>query len=58
MVLFEKGFSETYGLATEEDGEAYLQKNHQEIFEWLIPHKEKAKKRTDKGDYWLGIARL
>ncbi len=53
LILFEKGFTkETLGNCTEEEGWRWVETNYPSIAEWLIQFKAKAKKRTDKGDFW------
>lgn len=52
LILFKKGFSEKVGIKSESEGEKYLEKNFPDIFSWLIPYKEKAVKRGDKGYFW------
>lgn len=52
LILLEKGFSTKNRITDEVSGELYLQENYFGIYEWLLPFKDKAKKRSDKGDYW------
>ncbi|MFX0556185.1 Eco57I restriction-modification methylase domain-containing protein [Maribacter sp. CXY002] len=53
LLLFEKGFTKSkLGDSTEEEAWLWLQKQYPSIAEWLSPFEAKAKKRTDKGDFW------
>ncbi|MFW2178045.1 MULTISPECIES: Eco57I restriction-modification methylase domain-containing protein [unclassified Moraxella] len=52
LIRIEKGFSKLQQINDEKSGELFLEENYPSLFGWLEPHKEKAKKRTDKGDYW------
>ncbi|OWW25061.1 restriction endonuclease subunit M [Zobellia sp. OII3] len=53
LILFEKGFTkEKLGDCSEDEGWSWIHSNLPGIAEWLLPFKEKAKKRTDQGDYW------
>lgn len=52
LILFEKGFTQKQNIDNENEGEQFLAKTETKIYEWLLPFKEKAKKRTDKGDFW------
>ena len=53
LILFEKGFTkESLGDCTEDEGWIWIETNYPSIAEWLIKFKEKAKKRTDQGDFW------
>ncbi len=53
LLLFEKGFTKSQlGDCNEEDAWFWLQKRYPSIAKWLSPFETKAKKRTDKGDYW------
>ncbi|SMC41335.1 Eco57I restriction-modification methylase domain-containing protein [Cellulophaga tyrosinoxydans] len=53
LLLFEKGFTKSkLGDCTEEEAWSWLQKQYPSIAEWLSPFEERAKKRTDKGDFW------
>ncbi len=53
LILFEKGFTKKIlGDCTEEEGWSWIEKNYPSISEWLFLFNEKAKKRTDQGDFW------
>jgi len=49
LIKFEKGFTKKNGRVNPED---WFKNEHPEIFEHLNGFKEKAEKRTDKGDYY------
>jgi hypothetical protein len=51
LILFPKGFTNLQGNKPA-DAWAWLEKNYVAIANYLLPFKEKAEKRTDKGDYW------
>ena len=55
LIIFRKG--DTLKLmgretATEEEAWAFLQVRYPGVCGWLKPYEEKAKKRSDKGDFW------
>ncbi|MHA1540423.1 MAG: Eco57I restriction-modification methylase domain-containing protein [Alphaproteobacteria bacterium] len=53
VILFPKGFTIKNASSTgEQEALMWLEKNYKGIYEHLIPFEEKAKKRTDKGDFW------
>src|SRR5690554_505007 len=53
LILFEKGFTkESIGDCNEDEGWIFIEKSYPSIAKWLITFKEKAKKRTDQGDFW------
>jgi adenine-specific DNA-methyltransferase len=53
MIVFEsKSTVRKFGKLTEEEALEKMRENYPEIFQHLEPHKEKAAKRYDKGDYW------
>lgn len=51
LIGFKKGKTKADNML-KEDPEIWLQKTYPSIYSWLLPFKEKAKVRTDKGDYW------
>jgi hypothetical protein len=53
MIVFEsKSTAEKFGKLSEDEAIEQMKKNYPEIFNHLMPHKEKAMKRLDKGAYW------
>src|SRR5690606_26472073 len=53
MIIIEKGFTKTnLGEVSEDEAWNWFYKNYSGVANWLLPFKEKAKKRTDKGDFW------
>jgi type I restriction-modification system DNA methylase subunit len=53
MIIIEKGFTKSkIGDVSEEEAWNWFEKNYTGISKWLVQFEEKAKKRTDKGDYW------
>ena len=60
LIYTPKGFTvqgmcikkETNGLPSEEEAWNWFKDKYPAVAEWLEPHKLKAQKRTDKGDYW------
>ncbi|MFN8343441.1 MAG: Eco57I restriction-modification methylase domain-containing protein [Spirosomataceae bacterium] len=50
LILFEKGT--TNNKRNGQDAELWLKLTYPAIYSFLLPFKEKAKIRTDKGDYW------
>jgi hypothetical protein len=51
LILFEKGFTNE-NIKEKYETENWLQTNFPSIENWLAPFEGRAKKRTDKGDYW------
>ncbi|MFA6101377.1 MAG: DNA methyltransferase [Victivallaceae bacterium] len=54
LLLFEKGYTKNAlsTACTETEGWQWLENAFPSIAAWLTPYEEKAKKRTDKGDFW------
>ena len=53
MVIIEKGYTKSHlGEVTEDEAWNWFENNHNGIANWLLPFEEKAKLRTDKGDFW------
>lgn len=53
MIVFEsKSTKKKYGELNEKDALEKMRLEYEEIFDHLLPHKDKAKKRYDQGDYW------
>jgi hypothetical protein len=56
LLLFEKGFTkQQIGNCTEEEGWEWVNKTYPSVSKWLFPFIERAKKRTDKGDFWWEV---
>ena len=53
LILFEKGFTKSKMQGN--NPEKWFQETYPSIYEFMIPFKEKAIKRTDKGDFWWEI---
>nr|NQU93932.1 Eco57I restriction-modification methylase domain-containing protein [Bacteroidota bacterium] len=51
LILFEKGFTNE-NIENQAETENWLNANFPSIENWLAPFEERAKKRTDKGDFW------
>ena len=51
LIGFKKGKTKADNL-TDEEPELWLQKTYPSVYAWLLPFKNKATIRTDKGDYW------
>ncbi len=51
LIGFKKGKTKADNIANEEP-EIWLQKTYPSVYAWLLPFKNKATIRTDKGDYW------
>ncbi len=53
MIIIEKGFTKSlFGELLETDAWEKFESKYPGVSEWLKPFEDKAKKRTDKGDYW------
>ncbi|MGP1580110.1 MAG: TaqI-like C-terminal specificity domain-containing protein [Wolinella sp.] len=52
LIRIERGFTKSAGIAGEKDGESYLAQHFPALFNYLLPFKERAKKRNDQGDFW------
>ena len=53
LILFEKGITTAqFGKIEEKQAFEEMSKMYPAIMEWLKPHAEAARKRTDKGEYW------
>ncbi len=53
MIIIEKGFTKSlFGELSEIDAWQKFENKYPGVSEWLKPFEVKAKKRTDKGDYW------
>lgn len=52
LIRIEKGMTRNKNIDDENQGELLLKDNYSSLYTWLMPFKEKAKKRTDKGDFW------
>ena len=51
LLLFEKGITNSI-IESPSEAENWFHSNYPSIANWLMPFEQKAKKRTDKGDYW------
>lgn len=51
IIFFEKGITNR-NIEKESEATEWISTKYPAIFNWLEPFKEKAKQRTDKGDYW------
>ncbi len=51
LIVFPKGFTNAQG-RNPKDGWKWLKENYPALAGHLLPFKQKAEKRTDKGDYW------
>lgn len=55
MILFKKG--DTYRMmqridATEDEAWAFIRSRYPSVCKWLLPFRDKARRRSDKGDFW------